>query len=1074
MTPLNPHLRRAFTTLLLLLLAAAALPAVTHAAAPALRISVTSQPTNFAPNQINEDDEVPQYVIVITNVGSAAVSAPFTVTDTLPPGITQHGTGLQTVTLTDADFPFQVNRPSLEPGESSRATIVVDVGNLATGSAVTDHVSLVGGGAPPAEAETDTTISSDDAPFGFLPDVGGLQITAPDGSPSVQAGSHPAQLFFELGLPSTPSGLTEGRGALNGVGGGLRDLTTALPRGLVVDPGATSVRCTETQLVNHQCPEASQVGVITTDLGLFASVNPITSQLYNMVPPRGTPVEFGFDFAEVDLFVHIDGGVRAGDYSLTASATDIPAKFGLPVLGVRAELWGDPSASSHDFVRGACLGGAPGPCSVPPLTVPLLTMPSACQGSLRQDLGATSWDEPGNFQTKSLFATDADGTQTPVSGCSQLDFSPSIGLQPSTSSADSPSGLDVDLQIPQQRSFKVLAESNLKKAVVTLPQGMSLNPSAADGLTGCSEAQIGLSSQSPIAFDASDPRCPDASKVGTATIDTPLLSNPLQGTLYLADPGDNPFHTLLSGYLVAQGEGITIKLAGRFDRDPVTGQITATFDNNPQLPFSDFKLHFKSGDRGVLVTPRQCGAYNTETSLVPWSAADPNNPVPSEIVHRSSAFNITSGPSGSPCPSPGQFAPSFEAGTVTPIAGAYTPLVVKASRPDGSQPLKGLDVDLPPGLLGKLAGIPYCPQAALDAAAAKAGKAEFAAPSCPAASRVGSVDVAAGAGSTPLHVGGTAYLAGPYKGAPLSLAVVTPAVAGPFDLGTVVVRAALYVNETTAQIHAVSDPFPTILSGIPLDIRSVALTMDRPNFTLNPTSCDAMQVLGSATSTLGNVAPLQNRFQVGACGALGFKPNVAIHLKGSTKRAGNPALRATVTYPKGSYANIARASVALPHSEFLDNAHIRTVCTRVQFAEGGGHGEKCPPGSIYGHARAITPLLDNPLEGPVYLRSSSHSLPDLVAALNGQIQVVLDGTIDSVHGGIRNRFEVVPDAPVSKFVLSMQGGKRGLLENSTNLCKSTNRATVKFTGQNGKTSDTEPVVTNSCGKKGKKHHKRHR
>jgi hypothetical protein len=340
---------------------------------------------------------------------------------------------------------------------------------------------------------------------------------------------------------------------------------------------------------------------------------------------------------------------------------------------------------------------------------------------------------------------------------------------------------------------------------------------------------------------------------------------------------------------------------------------------------------------------------------------------------------------------------------------------------------------------------------------------------------VGKVTVGAGAGPSPYYVSGNAYLAGPYKGAPLSLEVITPAVAGPYDLGAVAVRTALYLNTETSQIHAVSDPIPHILAGIPLDVRSINLELNRNQFTLNPTSCAKKQILGTATSVPGQSTSLLSPFQVGDCAKLGFEPKLAIHLKGSTKRGGTPALRATLTYPsKGAYSNIAKASVALPHSEFLDNAHIKTICTRVQFAEGNTPGEKCPADSIYGYARATTPLLDKPVEGPVYLRSSSNKLPDLVAALNGQIDVVLDGTIDSVHGGIRNRFEVVPDAPVSKFTLSMQGGKKGLLENSTNLCKSVNRATAKFTAQNGLVDEYRPVVANDCkGKhkaKKKKHH----
>jgi len=460
--------------------------------------------------------------------------------------------------------------------------------------------------------------------------------------------------------------------------------------------------------------------------------------------------------------------------------------------------------------------------------------------------------------------------------------------------------------------------------------------------------------------------------------------------------------------------------------------------------------------------------------MTPWSSPEGADATPGD------SFELTQGAGGAPCAAsepqlPNK--PNFEAGTLQPKAGIYSPFVLHLARQDGSQELKAIDTTLPEGLIGKLAGISECSDAQIAQATSRNklgdGALEKASPSCPLSSEVGVVNVGAGAGPDPYYVQGHAYLAGPYKGAPLSLEIITPAVAGPYDLGTVAVRTALYVNSETAQIHAVSDEVPHILQGIPLDVRAINLSMNRNQFTLNPTSCEKKIVLGTAFSVLNQPASLSSPFQVGECKELGFKPKLSINLKGDTKRSGNPALKATLTYPKGAYANIASASVALPHSEFLDQAHIKTICTRVQFAEGNTPGEKCPAGSIYGFAKAITPLLDQPLEGPVYLRSSSHPLPDLVAALNGQIQVVLDGTIDSHKGGIRNRFEAVPDAPVSKFTLTMQGGKKGLLENSTNLCRSTNRATVAFTAQNGKTSDYQPVVTNSC-KKGAKAKKKHK
>ncbi len=547
-------------------------------------------------------------------------------------------------------------------------------------------------------------------------------------------------------------------------------------------------------------------------------------------------------------------------------------------------------------------------------------------------------------------------------------------------------------------------------------------------------------------------------------VTTPLLDHGIKADVYLAKQQDNPFNSLLALYIAGRDaeSGVVLKLSGQVKAED-DGRLVTTFDNQPQVPFSKLHLELFGGPRAPLRTPSACGAHTATAELTPWSGNAP--------VELWSSFQITQGPAGAPCPN-GAFDPKLAAGTTNPLAAAYSPFTLRLSRADGTQELGAITATLPPGLIGKLAGVPYCPDAALAAisGALRTGAAQIASPSCPAASQVGTVTVGAGAGPNPFYTqSGRAYLAGPYKGAPLSVAVVTPAVAGPFDLGNVVVRNALRIDPATTQVTAVSDPLPSILHGIPLDLRDVRVDLSRPDFTLNPTSCDPMAIDATLTGTQGASASRSERFQVANCDKLAFKPKLSIRLKGGIRRSDHPALRAQLVMPKKTGANIARASVALPHSEFLAQSHIRTICTRVQFAAGSGGGEACPAGSVYGHARAFSPLLDKPLEGPVYLRSSSHRLPDLVAALNGQIDVELSGRIDTTNdGGIRTTFALVPDAPVSKFVLSMKGGKKGLLENSRNLCKSTNRATVKFDGQNGKVSDFTPMVEARCGKKGKR------
>lgn len=551
-----------------------------------------------------------------------------------------------------------------------------------------------------------------------------------------------------------------------------------------------------------------------------------------------------------------------------------------------------------------------------------------------------------------------------------------------------------------------------------------------------------------LGFDDEAPKCLESSKVASGQIVTPVLKNPLTANLYLAKQSENPFGTLFAGYLLARGQGVTLKVPARFDVDGASGQIVATFDNAPQQPISSLELHFKGGNRGLITTPRQCGTYQSSYQLTPWSGTPP--------VEGTSSFTLDQNCAAKP------FAPGFRAGSSSPLAGSFTDFVTQVTREPGSPELTGIAVDLPPGVTAKLAGIPYCPEGALASvpAAAGTGAGQVAVPSCPAASQIGRVVTGAGSGS-PFYVRtGKVYLAGPYKGAPLSLAVVVPAVAGPFDLGNVAVRVAVRLDRSTAQVHAVSDPLPTMLQGVPLELRDIQVHLDRQGFMLNPTSCEPEAATGTIQGAGGNSAQVSSRFQVGECAALGFKPRLTLRLKGGTKRSDNPAL-SVVLRPRPGDANIAGLSVAFPSSEFLDQSHIRTVCTRVQFA-----ADQCPKGSVYGKVTAWTPLLDKPLQGNVYLRSSDNKLPDLVTDLRGPaeqpIRLEAAGRIDSVNGGMRSTFAAMPDAPITRVVLKMQGGRKGLLENSRNICAKAYRANVGFTAHNGRTYAKRPKLQVRC------------
>jgi uncharacterized repeat protein (TIGR01451 family) len=1028
-----------------------------------------------------------KYTIVVSNSGDATSSAPITVDFTLPAGLK-----VATVsTELDPAFKAPLWSCSVAPGsQSASCTGPSFFGPVPTGpgeeacvsfvaqscrifvtattepglqpGVLTPSVNACGGGAAACANASDPTQI---VPFEFgIADFDGGVFDSL-GEPVTQAGSHPdtGSTDFSITTALTPGGEEFGTQAL-------KDAVVRIPPGLIGNPQVLGT-CAKNELEKGgaNCPLDSQVGVIvvrSAGLGVPAgSPNPVKYPVFNMEPPEGTVALFGFNVQGVTTFV--SARLRTGgDYGITAGA--INTSTVVTVVGAEFTFWGTPADPSHDAERGQ-VGGIP--CATKPSPTcknsspapqePFLVMPTSCAGPVETVLDASGWE--GGSDSASFLSHDntlPNPQPLPIDGCNGLDFSPTLKARPTTNVADSPSGLDVDLHIPQD-SFDdphATVEAHLRDTTVRLPPGLVINPSGANGLGACSSAQIDLKGAGPA-------NCPNAAKLGTVEVDTPVLDHPVPGAVYIAKPFDNPFDSLLAIYIALHDPetGIVVKLAGEVKPDPATGRLTTTFEDNPQLPFEDFRLDFFGGAGASLRTPATCGTYQTTSSLTPWSAPDSGPP-----ATPSDTYSIDRGPGGACATSEAGLphAPAFDAGTVSPIAKAYSPFVVNLRREDGSQQFSSLTLTPPQGLVGKLAGIPACPDSALAAAAAKSGREEEAGPSCPAASYVGSVTAAAGAGPAPYHAPGKAYLTGPYKGAPLSLGIVTPATAGPFDLGTIVVRTALYVDSKTAQITAKSDPIPHILQGIPLDVRSVAIKMDRPDFILNPTSCDPMAVGGQLLSTLGQATPLQSRFQLAECGRLGFKPQMSLALKGGTKRGKYPALTA-VLQPRPGDANISSLSVALPHSEFLAQEHIRTVCTRVQFA-----ADQCPAAAIYGTVTVTTPLLDYPLSGPVYLRSSDNPLPDLVPDLRGPayqpIKLESAGRTDSIKGGIRNSFDFIPDAPFTKLVLQMQGGKKGLLVNSQNICTTINKVTVKYGAHNGLTHAARPVLKAKCPKSAKK------
>jgi hypothetical protein len=967
-----------------------------------------------------------------------------------------------------------------------------------------NQLTASGGAAPSAHLERPLALGDPaSVPFGL--EHFSLRPEAEGGKSATDAGSHPYQLTADVAFNRS-----DAHNPINAPAPP-RNLHFNLPPGQLGNAIATP-QCSATDFAHvkeggstNQCPSDTVLGAAIVTVAIAPNIGdtPFTVPVFNLEPAPGEPARFGFEVLRnpVILDTHIRSAIAAGkseDYGVTVDVSNITEVVNF--VSATTVFWGAPADPSHNESRGwGCIrngfykSGNPELLCEPsnnPKPPAFLTLPSDCAAPFNPLFEGISWPTqaaPGGFEAQPLEYRLADEAGNPLGlvACNQVPFDPQIHAEPTSNAATSPTGLNFDLDFQDEglTSAAGIAQSQIKRAIVTLPQGFTTNPSVAEGLQACSQAE----------YEASSPEangCTPESKVGEVQIESPLLQpdQVVKGGIYVARQKQNPNANLLTLYLIAREPqaGVVVRQALRVEPNPVTGQLTTEVDNVPELPFGHFQLSFRQGQRSPLVTPPACGTYTVQADLYPWSN-------PSAPVHRESSFEITQGPEGQPCPSGGTppFHPDLHAGTYSNQAGAYSPFYTRITRRDSEQEITHFSIKLPPGVIGKLAGVSSCSDAQIAAAKALeiegGGTIEQAHPTCPANSEVGHSLVGSGVGNVLAYAPGKLYLAGPYHGSNISLVSITAARVGPFDLGTVVVRFALRVDPETAEVFVDStgsDPIPHIVDGIPVHLRDIQAYVDRPDFTLTPTSCakksTASTLLGSglnfASEADDQPVTVSSFFQVANCSSLGFKPKLALSLKGGTKRGATPAFKAVLTYPKGSYANIAKSVVTLPHSEFLEQAHIGTVCTRVQFKEGKTPGEKCPAASIYGRAEAITPLLSEPLKGPVYLRSSSHNLPDLVAALhNNQVDFALDGRIDSVRNGrIRNTFETVPDAPVSKFVLEMQGGKKGLLVNSTNLCKQKNHAISEFTGQNGKLYNTNPVLSAKCGGKGKKKSKAHK
>ena len=840
-----------------------------------------------------------------------------------------------------------------------------------------------------------------------------------------------------------------------------------IPPGLIGDPnsiGPTQL-CSVQQLLESTegggCPNGSQIGV--SNVTAYDLSAKLLEPVYMMQPPGGDIVaRAGIIAGAFPLF--IDFRVRSeSDYGIVAEIADAPAAA--RVLQLESTFWGVPAAPVHNTERCTPAEVTSDSCTSSPSRppggnqVPFFTNPTRCGVSLGVGVNASSWPEPEFLPEREVT------TPFPViTGCDRLPYGPTMEAVPTSHHTSAPTGLDMTLKHPAAGGVNVLEPSQTRFIRIDFPKGLVVNTAAADGLAVCSPKDVGFEERTAS-------HCPDASKLATTEIDIPVLERKVKGAIYVREPEPGqPWRV----WVVADDLGLHVKFPGELELDKQTGQVhsiifgTPKTEGIPQTPLREMRLLFKSGFRAPLVTPSKCDAdpstpaerdpYLTHYRFTPWSGGP--------VAEGDTPMEITEG-----CDT-GGFIPKITTGSTDSRGGAFSPFTFTITRGDSEQNIGGLALTLPPGVTASLAGVDRC-----EGAAAETGN-------CPPNSRIGKVVAAVGVGPAPLWVPQAGkrptavYLGGPYKGAPTSIVAVVPKQAGPFDFGDEVVRSAVFLDPATAQVTAKADPLPQIIEGTPLFYKTINVQLDRPNFALNPTSCTRREAVANLTSTEGKSASPTSSFAATSCAGLAFKPKISFRLFGGTHRGAFPKLRATLKMPAGG-ANIGATSVILPHSEFIEQGHFRTICTRVQFA-----ASECPAGSIYGRAIAFSPLLDEPLEGPVYLRSTSdpakYVLPDVVVALKGPpslpVQIELDGHVDSVQRRLKNgdtvsllrtTFEGVPDAPVSKFSIELQGGSKGLFTNSTNLCTSTNFATTQFKAQNGRSLTLHPPMQTSCSKHGK-------
>jgi hypothetical protein len=1080
------------------------------------QLYATQRPTVLAPST------EATVILHATNLGSAAVSAtsiPVTLTDKLPADVTaisavggagfnrlEEGGGARgpvSCTLASTVVCHWEGTELLQPYEPIEVLIKVQVGSGFVGGennatvegggterchpmnrgnfsgpfcreeeaveVETGHYEAEAVGIGLAQAQSNETVAAGAAtPFGLHNFA--VVSESESGGPDTQAGSHPFQLSTILGF--NESNNTSRPPAF------LKDQTIELPPGLIGNAQAVK-RCTEAQFAetfeeggnSNLCPNESAVGVasvsVLVNLAGFGLVpTTLAVPVFNLTPGPGEPARFGFEIEKAPVV--IDTSVRTGtDYGVVAKVSNA-SEFAV-FLAADISLWGVPGASAHRLARGwSCVDGGRffnrdellAPCSgtgeVDPQ--PFLRLPTSCTGPLTAATEVDSWQAPAVILRST--PQDFGNSMQSLDGCARVPFNASAAVSATEPSSGAETGLSVGIKLPQvvSEAPEGVAESDVKDVTLTLPVGFALNAASANGLEACSESTVGfLPGQSTpegkvFTPQLSEPPCPNASKIGTVLIKTPILEKPLQGSMYLAAQTENPFGSLVAIYILASDptSGVVVKLPGEVSLDPVTGQVTTRFSNNPQAPISSLQANLFGGPTAALATPNHCGSYSATVSITPWSG--------NATVTSPSSIQITPGSNG--CPAQTPFSPSVTAGTTNPRGGAFTSLLTTIERGDGTQNLSAVKLQLPPGLIGSITGVPECTDAQASAGA------------CPASSLIGHVEANVGVGSDPVRVtGGAIYLTGPYEGEPFGLLISVPAKAGPFDLGFVNVRSSLAIDQHTAAVTVSSDPIPQILKGVPLKVKRIAITVDRSHFILNPTNCSALSISSRLTGDEGQSVVVATPFEATNCSTLAFAPKLAAHVAARFTRPNGATFGTKLTFPgagSGPQSNIAKVKVVLPVQLPSRQSTLKLACLAATFEH---NPAECGSGSRVGSAKAVTPLLPVPLTGPVYLVShGGEAFPALTIVLQGDgVTYDLVGNTQIKKGITSTSFKQVADVPVSLFELTLPAGPHSALgafvksRTSGSLCGTKLKMPTSFVAQNGRElHQSIPIAVSGC------------